>query len=117
MVERQPCRLPEGTTGVDSRSFAPTSCQGTPSNVPPELLPPAWFANNSGEGSLDISVPTSVPKLVRFALTSVRQTFDPNSTLREMDQYPGSVSVLAQVILDNSRSRLGKTGTLIETSG
>ena len=61
VAERQPCRLPEGTTGVDSQSFAPTTCQGMPSNVPPELLPPAGFANSSGEGSLEISVPTSPP--------------------------------------------------------
>ena len=91
MVERQPCRLPEGTTGVDSRSFAPTTCQGMPSNVPPEVLPPAGFANSSGEGCLEISVPATPPKHVadkhdknvRFALTSVRQTYDPNVALGE----------------------------------
>ena len=82
-MERQPCRLPSGTSGVDSRSFAPKSCQGKPSNVPPEVLPPAGFANNSSEGSLGISVLPSAHKHVRFALTSVRQTFDPNSSLGE----------------------------------
>ena len=56
VVEGQPCRLPEGTSGVDSLSTTPTTCQGMPSNVPPEVLA---VSNTSGEGSLEISVPAS----------------------------------------------------------
>ena len=61
VVEGQPCRLPEGMTGVDSPPFAPTTCQGMPSNVPPLLLPPAGLSNSEGEGSLEISVSASTP--------------------------------------------------------
>ena len=100
MVEGQPCRLPEGMTGVEtSLSTTPTTCQGMPSNVPPEVLA---VSNSEGEGSLEISVPASptihsagkVIKNARFALTSVSQTFDPKQRILEIpDEWKSRCNV------------------------
>ena len=78
--ERQPCRLPEGTTGVDSVALVPNSFLGEQSNVPLGAL---GSSSNESEGSLEISVPLPVKKLggnklkgkVRFAPTSVVKMF------------------------------------------